>query len=454
MDAPLYNRIAELSAAAYPLHMPGHKRCADFLPKDLLAMDLTEIAGSDDLHAPSGVIADAQQKMAALYGSDECIFCVNGGSSGVLAAVLGTCGEGDTVLTVRNAHKSLQNALILSGADAVYAAPPVSKYGFALPITPEIIENSLKNDKSIKAVFIVSPTYEGCCADVEAISRCVHKYGKILIVDETHGAHFPFDDAFPVNASRLGADISVQSWHKTLPVPNQCALLNINYGNVDVERIKRAFSMVTTTSPSYILMGLMDYVRAYYTQNGHIISDYAKKMTQITGQLDGLRCLAPFRTDRFDISKITLTANCTQSTADIANMLRDAGFELEMTGIHHLVAMTSPADRCDMLDRFVKALEDIDRGLAYKECGTDVYAEMPVSEKINQRKVFYGQKRQVPLKKALGLTAADFVTPFPPDIPVIIAGEKISAQSIETVVKYADSGAEIHGLNNGKLYIV
>ena len=201
MYTPLYTKINELTQK-YPLYMPGHKRRASFLPTDILKLDITEIDGSDNLHAPSGVIAEAQALMSNLYGSDECIFCVNGGSSGVLAAVLGTVGEGETLLAVRNAHKSLQNALVLSGADAVYISVDTSRYGFALPITADRLETALSENNDIKAVFIVSPTYEGYCADIAEISECVHNYGKILIVDETHGAHFPFNAAFPKTAAQ------------------------------------------------------------------------------------------------------------------------------------------------------------------------------------------------------------------------------------------------------------
>ncbi|MBQ6555582.1 MAG: aminotransferase class I/II-fold pyridoxal phosphate-dependent enzyme, partial [Firmicutes bacterium] len=291
MDAPLYNRIRELTSF-YPLHMPGHKRKAAFLPQDILSLDITEIDGSDNLHSPKDVIMQAQQRLADLYGADESIICVNGGSSGILAAVLGTCGARDTLLAVRNAHKSLQNALILCGAGAVYADAPVSSFGFALPVTAEIIEKALASNPDIKAVFIVSPTYEGFCADVAEIAEITHRYGKILIVDETHGAHFPFNAAFPENAVNRGADISVNSWHKTLPLPNQCAVLNIKTERVDVKRIKQAFSMVTTTSPSYIFMALTDYVRAYYAENPQIFDKYAESLQSIRKKLAGLENLA------------------------------------------------------------------------------------------------------------------------------------------------------------------
>ncbi len=451
MDAPLYNKIIQLSHSAYPMHMPGHKRCAPF-KEDLLSLDITEIKESDDLHAPTGVIARAQQKMAQLYGSDECIFCVNGGSSGVLAAVLGTCGEGDAVLTVRNAHKSLHNALVLSGANAVYFSTRTNGYGFALPAQACEIEKALKTNDRIKAVFIVSPTYEGCCADIKAISETVHKYGKILIVDETHGAHFPFDTAFPETAARLGADISIQSWHKTMPVPNQCALINIKGDRVDKKRIKQAFSMVTTTSPSYIFMGLMDKVRAFYTENMQLFAAYAEKMKEIRAKLGGLNCLGSLESD--DISKLTLLADCAEDTAAIADRFRNKGFELEMTAPFYLLAMTSVADDHNALDKFVEAVKEIDKTLTYKkrgDCGFDI---LPVSKPINQRKIFYAKKTKMPLDKAVGLTAAEHITPFPPDIPLVIAGENVTENSIAAIKRYIAQGADIHGIEDGMISVL
>ncbi|MBQ6553781.1 MAG: aminotransferase class I/II-fold pyridoxal phosphate-dependent enzyme [Firmicutes bacterium] len=456
MDAPLYNRIRELTAS-YPLHMPGHKRRADFLPQDILSLDITEIEGSDNLHAPKDVIMQAQQRLARLYGADESIICVNGGSSGILAAVLGTCKEGETLLTVRNAHKSLQNALILCGAGAVYIDTPVSSYGFALPVKAENIESAIAANRGIKAVFIVSPTYEGFCADVGKIAEITHKYGKILMVDETHGAHFPFNAAFPENAVNRGADISVNSWHKTLPLPNQCAVMNIKTERVDVKRIKQAFSMVTTTSPSYIFMGLTDYVRAYYEENPQIFDRYAESLQSIRKKLAGLKNLAladnVIKGYEFDISKLTILRKCRESMADIAEMLKNGGFELELAGEKHLIAMTSAADDTDMLNKFADLLLSIDKSLTHENAENIVTPANGSSERGVQRDVFYADKEEILLENAEGRTAADFVTPFPPDIPLILAGEKITKRHIEEIKKMQENGTEILGITENRLWV-
>ena len=457
MDAPLFKKITELTNK-YPLHMPGHKRRAAFLPPDLLSLDITEIEGSDNLHAPKGAIMQAQQKLARLYGADESIICVNGGSSGILAAVLGTCKEGDTLLAVRNAHKSLQNALILSGAGAVYADTPVSSFGFALPVTADIIEKALLSCPEIKAVFIVSPTYEGFCADVRRIADIVHKYNKILIVDETHGAHFPFDPNFPENAIRQGADISIESWHKTLPLPNQCAVLNVNTKRVDIERIRQAFSMVTTTSPSYIFMGLTDYVRAYYEENDTFAA-YTKRLKEIKARLKGLEKLVSAENIingcDYDISKFTFVNNSSESTEKITGILKGKyGFELEMCAVRHFIAMTSPADDLDMLDKFADALIETDKKLEKSKAEEKILLPEGFSDRVVQRQMFYADKEKVPLEKAVGRISADFITPFPPDIPLVLAGEIITTRHIEEIKKMQSSGAEILGLEDEKVQVL
>lgn len=460
MNSPLYNAIAALTGS-YPLHMPGHKRNTALMPQNIINMDITEIEGSDNLHAPKGVIMQAQQLMAELYGCGSSIFCVNGGSSGILAAVLAVCGEGDTLLAFRNAHKSLQNALILSGASAVYLDSGTS-CGFSLPADPDMIESYLQKDPGIKAVFVVSPTYEGFCADIKKISETVHRYGKVLIVDETHGAHFPFNKAFPENAMRLGADISIESWHKTLPLPNQCAVLNIAPERLDIKRIMQTFSMVTTTSPSYIFMGLMDYFRAYYTAQPAVFEEYAKMLKELRARINTAKHFALADsivkngcTADFDISKLTVIKNCAESTDEIADILKTKyGFTLEATGSEHLIAMTSPADDPEMLDRFVSALLETDKQLTDSEAAHSFTSPLPPSEKIVQRKIFYSQKKAVDLSEAVGKTAADFVTPFPPDIPLIMAGEVITSAHISALKRLMDTKAEIIGLDDNKIYII
>ncbi|MBQ9519443.1 MAG: aminotransferase class I/II-fold pyridoxal phosphate-dependent enzyme [Firmicutes bacterium] len=453
MHTPLYTKIRELTGA-YPLCMPGHKRRAHFLPNDILGLDITEIDGSDNLHAPSGVIAEAQALMAKLYKSGDCIFCVNGGSSGILAAILGTLGEGDTLLAVKNAHKSLQNALVLSGADAVYISPDISPCGFCLPITAEKIEEALNKLSDIKAVFIVSPTYEGYCADIKKIADCVHKYGKILIVDETHGAHFPFNAVFPKTASECGADISVQSWHKTLPVPNQCALINIVGGRVDAQKIRRAFSMVTTTSPSYIFMGLMDAVRGYYTAHPSLFDEYADNLISLRKRLSELKNIGLADSDIYDISKLTLLKNFEGETSYLEKRLKKAGFVLEMTAPSHIIAMTSICDDINMLERFADILLEADGTLTFSAYKDEKFDMPLLSDKINQRKIFYSDTVSVPLENSVGRTAAEHITPFPPDIPAILAGEKITARGIGAIKAYINAGAEILGLDNGMISVI
>ncbi len=454
MDAPLYNRIRALTGN-YPMHMPGHKRRADILPCGLLEMDITEIEGSDNLHSPHGVIADAEKKFAELYGADRSFFCVNGGTSGILAAIIGCCTEKDTVLCVRNAHKSLQNALILSGSGARYISTRQSGYGYALPAEAEPIERALGENEDIMAVFIVSPTYEGFCADIRKIAEVAHKYGKILIVDETHGAHFPFGEEFPESASAQGADIAITSWHKTMPVPNQCAVLNIGGGRVDVGRVEEAFSMVTTTSPSYIFMGLMDHMRAYYSEKPEIFKGYARKMLQIREKLSGLKNIR-LAEENFgaDISKLTFISSEKNIKRTAEALKSEYGFELEMVAERHIVAMTSVADELSKLEEFAAAVIELDGVSKVAEKPLSAEYVYDVSERVVQRKLFYAEKEFIGYKGSEGRTAAVSVTPFPPDIPLIMAGEKLTGERIRELKKLLDSGVDVLGTDSGKICVI
>ena len=259
----MYRHLQEyLSKGVYPFHMPGHKRNPVFFPVELTGMDLTEIPGMDILRDATGIIRDLQCKIADFYGADESFILVNGSSAGIVAAICAACNEGDKLYAARNGHVSMFNGMALSGALPIYISPKVAETG-TLGITGlagGIDPSQLDNMEEGAAVIVVSPTYEGFVSDIKAIAEKVHSCGGMLIVDEAHGAHFPFHSAFPDSALNMGADIVVQSFHKTLPVLGQLAVLHVKGQRVDTGRLKFYLQAMQTTSPSYMLMAQLDYV--------------------------------------------------------------------------------------------------------------------------------------------------------------------------------------------------
>ena len=220
----------------YPFHMPGHKRAEGIKLSfpDPFSVDITEIDGFDNLHHPEGILKDSMEWASSLYGSDRTWYLVNGSTCGLLSAISAAVSHGGKILVSRNCHKAVYHGIYLNHLEAVYVYPqPVPGLGIQGGILPEDVENALKNDPDIQAVLIVSPTYDGIVSDVEAIAKIVHKAGLPLIVDEAHGAHFAYGDAFPKSALELGADAVIQSVHKTLPSLTQTALLHVKNNRPD-----------------------------------------------------------------------------------------------------------------------------------------------------------------------------------------------------------------------------
>ena len=276
----LYDKLTELEYEdILPMHMPGSKRNSELMSMpDPVKMDITEITGFDNLHNATGIIKECAIEAARIFGADETYLLVNGSTAGVMAAICGATHSGDKVLVARNVHRSVINALYLGQLNPEYIFPEMKcpEAGIYGAVKPEDIEEAFKGSKriecgnnvdgsaehskssDIKAVIITSPTYEGIVSDISAISEIVHRYGAVLIVDQAHGAHFGFNEEFPESAVRQGADAVITSVHKTLPALTQTALLHINRGRIDADRVKMFWNMFQSTSPSYILMGSID----------------------------------------------------------------------------------------------------------------------------------------------------------------------------------------------------
>ncbi|WP_448862320.1 aminotransferase class I/II-fold pyridoxal phosphate-dependent enzyme [Dorea sp.] len=244
----------------YAFHMPGHKRNLDLMQgTSPYRIDITEIDGFDDLHHAEGILKDAQERAARVYHADETHFLVNGSTVGILSAIMGTTRKGDSILVARNCHKSVYHAIYLNELDPVYLFPKFdTELGLSTEIDVEDVKEALRANPKIRAVMIVSPTYDGVVSDIETIAAVCHEAGCPLIVDEAHGAHFGFHPYFPKSANQYGADLVINSLHKTLPALTQTALLHVNGNLVNRRKVKRYLDMLQTSSPSYILMASID----------------------------------------------------------------------------------------------------------------------------------------------------------------------------------------------------
>lgn len=265
-NTPIYNYLREYAKQNINIfHMPGHKLTKGMpyeLAQDILKLDVTEIDGTDNLHYPEGIIKEAEELAAKAFGADKTFFLVNGSTCGIQAAIMSVCARGQKIIIGRDSHKSVVSGLILSGAEPVFVYPQYNcEFGITTSITAESIEKSLCQHPDAVAVLITRPNYYGICSDIEKISSIVHAYNKLLIVDEAHGAHLAFNEKLPPSAIKYGADICIQSAHKTLPAVTQGAYLHVKGSRVDIDKLKFNLTMFQTSSPSYIIMSYLDIAR-------------------------------------------------------------------------------------------------------------------------------------------------------------------------------------------------
>ncbi len=472
----LYNNM---NSSMYPLHMPGHKRRAVEGESDILSqirgIDVTEVEGMDDLHRAQGVISDVQDRCRKLWGSDESRILVNGSSCGVLAGIMACMCRGGKLLMGRNSHKSAYNAVNIGKIRTEYFYPEtLGKNEICGAFSPEEVERILAGDSEIAAVYITSPTYEGVISPVREIADVCHRYGLPLIVDAAHGAHFglytPFEEKYGMkSAIRSGADISIESLHKTLPAFTQSGVLHYRRGLIDEGRLNYYLSAFQSTSPSYILMAGIDRCLDILEKDGEkLFAEYEKRLDgfyKITGGLEKLHVLTAAEIMReskyaagIDIGKIVISGRgAGVSGSALADMLRrDYLLETEMSAGGYVLAMTSIMDSSDGLERLAEALISINGsvvGCEGEAGGLDLI--YPVTESrmtIAEAFLMDSQERDVGL--AEGMVSADFIFSYPPGIPLIAPGEIISREIIESIERMERDGVVLRGIDEGRVRVI
>lgn len=442
--------------------MPGHKgnpRFAGAFLTDALSFDLTEVDGLDNLHHPQGLIAESQKKAARLFGAEESFFLVNGATSGIIAALcsVGSADPAGDILAARNSHRSFYSGLVFSGARASYLYPPTTKEGFPGGILPQDVEEALYSNKSISAVYITSPTYEGFASDLKAISAIVHKHDKLLIVDEAHGTHFVFHPDFPDSALESGADIVIQSLHKTLPALTQSAILHVQGNRADRARLKEALSMLQTSSPSYILMASMSRcVDLLSEEADDLFQNYCRQLADFRGDFSGsgkIRLLGGELAGQYGIKaadpgKLIFLTESGFTGKELSDRLRDCRIQVEMHGSSHILAMTSICDTAPGFERLKNGLQEIAAGLrdAVPISRTERRLQFPALPVMPIRQASFSEKKSVPLTESGNCVAGEFIIPYPPGIPLVVPGEMITCETIESVLTCYDDEIPLVGM--------
>ncbi|MDF2540980.1 MAG: Arginine/lysine/ornithine decarboxylase [Herbinix sp.] len=466
----LYNKLLEYSKEDdYPMHMPGHKRNCDLIGMvNPYEIDITEIDGFDNLHHPEGVLRKLSERIAALYGAKRSFPLINGSTAGNLAGIAAATKRRDKVLVARNAHKSIYHGLMLRDLNPMYLYPEIiPQYSIHGGILPEKIEAMLINHPDISLVVITSPTYEGVLSDVGAIAKIVHRYGARLMVDEAHGAHLGFHKEFPESAVHQGADIVIQSFHKTLPSLTQTAVLHCNDLTLTSD-LERFLGIYQSSSPSYVLMASIDLCTSLLEEKGEgLFDEFHQNLEHFYASIEGLNNLTVLKKSivgsygiyDLDPSKVTiLTAGTTRTGHEIAGLLKQKYHIVpEMDSYDYLLCMTTIGDKKDGLERLSSALMEIDRELEQEvfleelaqPCKTlQSGINLEGSVQIPPEQAALEQKmEQVALSESCGKIVGSFVSCYPPGIPIILPGEVMTEELIDSIIKAKATGLNLLGLS-------
>ncbi len=443
-----------------PMHMPGHKRRAVFMG-GIGKYDITEIEGFDDLHHPGGVLQEAMAAAAALYQSDATYFLVNGSTCGILAAIAAVTKPREKILIARNCHKAVINAVSLRELDPVYIYP--KKYG-PLDVTgsvdPEEVSQALSKEEDIRAVVVTSPTYEGVVSDIAAIAAVAHHRGIPLIVDAAHGAHFRFGADFPAAALDCGADLVVESLHKTLPSLTQTALLHVKSALVDNDEVAYQLQIFQSSSPSYLLLASITECLALMAKDGaNMMAKYSENVSSLRQALKGLPGATLLGQDAdffdYDPGKIVFGVEG-YGGGEISSLLRaDFHVETEMAAPRYLLAMTSVCDTKETLFRFQTALSHLCQGLTVREALPLPRIAAVVAEKVmTPAAARWKTWQRQDLRESSCCVAAENLYLYPPGTPLVVAGERLSPEIIAALEAYEKMGFLVHGVHNRQVFVV
>ncbi len=435
----------------YPFHMPGHKRQVDWL-ENPYNYDITEIEGFDNLYEASDVLAQIQQKAAALYGSEGAYLLVNGSTVGNLVAIFAATNQEDSIIIGRTCHKSVYHAAQLRQLRVAFTVPQVSRIGFVQQTSLAEYERAIQQNPDARAIVITSPTYEGILEDVSAIAQLAHLHGMRLIVDAAHGAHLGLD--------ARDADLVIMSLHKTLPALTQTGLLHVCEADADLNnRVKQYLEMFQTSSPSYLLMTSIEKCLNFVDENGHQFEEYA---TRLANFYEGCQQLEKLRVEMYpyqDPSKIIIDASHTNITGTkLKQLLREKfNIELEMASFLYCLGMTSVMDGQEAFDRLLGALLEIDSALIACEEPNKVCFDKFFSagqKVLEMHEVELEEHSWASIKEAAEKFAAGMVSIYPPAVPLLVPGEVITSEKIDIIKEAQKIGLIITGMRENQIQVV
>ncbi|MBU7594115.1 aminotransferase class I/II-fold pyridoxal phosphate-dependent enzyme [Metabacillus halosaccharovorans] len=473
METPLYSALLNhANVKPTSLHVPGHKNGAVFLQeanhlyKDILQIDVTELTGLDDLHHPQDVILKAQQLTSELYRVKSSYFLVNGSTVGNLAMILASCQVDDVVLVQRNSHKSIMNGLQLAGVRPVFLDPKVDEE-LIVPsyVEFERIKEAIRLYPNAKVLILTNPNYYGLATDLAEIVTYAHDHGIPVLVDEAHGAHFIIGDRFPLSAVEIGADIVIHSAHKTLPAMTMGSFLHFNSDLIDKEIVESYLSMLQSSSPSYPIMASLDLARAYLSktmeENLQVdIIESVKKIKQQIGAIKGLEIIESHdRLVKGDPLKLTIRSTNGLSGYELQEVLEKHNAFIELANPEHCLCILPLGDMNPIINKITQINPDHLKSKKTRLATKKLKRQEVKGIQPLEVSYFYLKKCKkvlIELDDSIGHYSAEAIIPYPPGIPLIMVGEKITKELVEKIRRMIELGVNIQGdyhIKKGKINI-
>lgn len=471
---PIFSVLKDVYAKreVLPFHVPGHKNGKgaekdfyEFMGPNPFKIDVTIFDLVDGLHNPKSHIKEAQELAAEAFGAEKTLFCVHGTSGAIQAMIIASVKAGEKILVPRNTHKSINAGIVLSGCIPIYMQPDIDKdLGIAHGVSPETVTRTLEEHPDAAAVLVINPTYYGVSSDLTKIAEIVHEYDIPLLVDEAHGPHLKFSDKLPRCAMDAGADICCQSTHKLTGALTQASMLHMQGDRINHNHVKQCLSLLQTTSPSYILLASLDTTRKQLATEGEKLISYSISLAQSfrerINKIPGFYCFGEEVLDgkgrfAFDPTKVTVTAkDLGLHGYELDKILIEKyNIQVELSDFYNVLFITTYGDREKDINKVIEALEDISKTYSEHNKLAKNFKEIPDIPEMIQipRESFFSKKTRKPIDECVGEISGEFIFAYPPGIPVLIPGERITEDMLHYIFELRDSDLSVQGMEDTEL---
>lgn len=465
MNTPIIDSLRKIvDNNIISFHMPGHKKGAIYkmlgyedILENLYKLDTTEIPGTDNLHSPEECIKESLKRASEVFKSDKTFYLVNGSTCGIEAAIMASVNPKEKIILNRDCHQSAINSCIIGDIDPIYVNPSINKDSNTLSgVSFNDVKRVIDSNLDAKAVFLTYPTYFGDVFDLKSICSYAHEKGMTVIIDEAHGAHLGLSEKLPETALSQGADIVIQSTHKTLPSFTQSSMIHIKGNRIDINKLTNMLRITESSSPSYLLMASLDIAVDIYEKNGFDLMD--KLLSNIDEFKSELYKLKNIKVDESkDYTKIFLNTKKLGITGhELENILRENyNIQVELSNYYGVLLIATIGNTEDEFLKLKNALFEIDKIYKKEDYLKNVSYPVKLPKKIlSPREAFYMDKKNVKIENSIGKISGEYIIPYPPGVSLVSPGEEITKEVIDYIIECKSKGMNVNGVKDSELRFI